>query len=176
MARVPDVLVRPFAEHDIPQALALNNASVPDLNELDETAMRHLLAIADTALVAEAGDGDGDGGPRFAGFCWVMRPGQPYESQNYVWFSQQYDDFVYLDRITVMPESRRLGAGRAMYAELIRRYAGVTPVLTCEVNLVPRNDNSLRFHAGLGFVEVGQQHTDGGKKQVSLLALTLPGA
>jgi len=168
---VPDVLVRPFAEHDIPQALALNNASVPDLNELDEAAMRRLLGMADAALVAEV---DGAQGAQFAGFCWVMRPGRPYESQNYVWFSQQYPDFVYLDRITVMPDSRRLGAGRAMYAELIRRYTGLAPVLTCEVNLVPRNDTSLRFHAGLGFVEVGQQHTDGGAKQVSLLALHLP--
>ena len=166
MARVPDVLVRTFEESDIPAALALNNASVPDLNELDETAMRALLAMADSALVAEV-----DG--RFAGFCWVMRPGQSYASENYVWFSQQYDDFVYLDRITVMPDCRRLGVGRALYAHLTDRYAGVVPVLTCEVNLVPRNDNSLRFHAGLGFVEVGQQHTGGGAKQVSLLALEL---
>jgi len=174
MARVPGVLVRPFAEHDIPQALALNNASVPDLNELDEAAMRRLLGMADTALVVEV-DADGRE-PRFAGFCWVMRPGQPYDSQNYVWFSQQYHDFVYLDRITVMPDCRRLGVGRAMYADLIRRYAGLAPLLTCEVNLVPRNDTSLRFHADLGFTEVGQQHTDGGKKQVSLLALSLPSA
>lgn len=184
MARVPDVLVRTFEDADIPQALALNNASVPDLNELDEPAMRRLLAMADTALVAEttAGDtgdtrGAGDTGDtgRFAGFCWVMRPGQAYDSENYVWFSQQYHDFVYLDRITVMPDCRRLGVGRALYAELVRRYTGVAPVLTCEVNLVPRNDTSLRFHAGLGFVEVGQQHTGGGAKQVSLLALELPG-
>jgi predicted GNAT superfamily acetyltransferase len=163
---VPDVLVRTFVDGDIPAALALNNASVPDLNELDESAMRALLAMADAALVAEV-----DG--RFAGFCWVMRPGQSYASENYVWFSQQYDDFVYLDRITVMPDCRRLGVGRALYAHLTHQYAGVVPVLTCEVNLVPRNDNSLRFHAGLGFVEVGQQHTGGGAKQVSLLALEL---
>lgn len=160
------MLLRTFIDSDIPEALALNNASVPDVNELDESAMRSLLSMADTALVAEI-----DG--RFAGFCWVMRPGQPYESENYVWFAQQYPDFVYLDRITVMPDCRQSGVGRALYADLITRYAGVAPVLTCEVNLVPRNDTSLRFHARLGFVEVGQQHTGGGAKQVSLLALEL---
>lgn len=174
MARVPDVLVRTFEEGDIADALALNNASVPDLNELDEAAMRRLLAMSDTALVAETEPADDAGPARFAGFCWVMRPGADYASENYVWFSQQYPDFVYLDRITVMPDCRRLGAGRAMYADLVQRYTGVAPVLTCEVNLVPRNDTSLRFHVGLGFVEVGQQHTGGGAKQVSLLALQLP--
>ena len=73
VARVPDVLVRTFVDGDIPAALTLNNASVPDLNELDESAMRALLAMADAALVAEV-----DG--RFAGFCWVMLPGQAYAS------------------------------------------------------------------------------------------------
>ncbi|MEY4173604.1 MAG: hypothetical protein RI900_769 [Actinomycetota bacterium] len=163
------MLVRRFEERDIPPALALNNASTPDVNELDETAMRSLLAMADSALVAET-----EG--RFAGFCWVLRPGLPYASLNYRWFSGQYSDFVYLDRIAVSPDCRRLGAGRAMYGHLVEQYTGVAPVLTCEVNLVPRNDVSLRFHAGLGFVEVGQQHTDGGAKQVSLLALQLPGS
>jgi predicted GNAT superfamily acetyltransferase len=178
---VPTVLVRPFSERDIPEALALNNASVPDLNELDENAMRRLLEMADTALVAEwvaelveaesaHGSPDNPSSP-FAGFCWVMTKGQPYDSLNYRWFSERYEQFVYLDRITVMPHARRAGVGRALYAHLINRYRGVHPVLTCEVNLVPRNDTSLRFHAGLGFVEVGQQHT--GPKQVSLLALEL---
>ena len=38
----------------------------------------------------------------------------------------------------------------------------------------PRNDGSLRFHHRIGFTEVGQQDTDGGKKRVSLLAKDLP--
>ena len=65
------------------------------------------LSEDDAALVAEV-----DG--RFAGFCWVMRPGQSYASENYVWFSQQYDDFVYLDRIAVLPDYRRYGIGRML--------------------------------------------------------------
>ncbi|MEY4338418.1 MAG: hypothetical protein RLZ14_268 [Actinomycetota bacterium] len=161
-----DVLIRDFAATDVDAALALNNASVPDLNELDREAMHRLVDLADSALVAEVGG-------EFAGFCWVLTPGQPYDSLNYRWFEQRYERFVYLDRITVLPQFRRDGVGRGLYAELIRRYRGTQPVLTCEVNLQPRNEGSLRFHAGLGFVEVGQQHTDGGKKTVSLLALEL---
>lgn len=160
------MLIRDFVATDIDAALSLNNASVPDLNELDIDTMTRLLAVADAALVAEVDD-------RFAGFCWVMTPGQAYDSLNYRWFSERYEQFVYLDRITVQPEYRRDGVGRALYATLIERYRGTQPVLTCEVNLRPRNEGSLRFHASLGFVEVGQQHTDGGKKTVSLLALEL---
>jgi hypothetical protein len=41
------------------------------------------------------------------------------------------------------------------------------------VNVRPRNDASLAFHEAIGFREVGQQDTDGGRKRVSLLALDL---
>ena len=46
-------------------------------------------------------------------------------------------------------------------------------MLFCEVNLRPRNERSLAFHAAIGFREVGRQDTDGGNKHVSLLALDL---
>jgi predicted GNAT superfamily acetyltransferase len=160
------VLIRPFAEHAVAPALALNNACIPDVNELDDAAARRLLSISELALAAEV-----DG--RFAGFCWTMGPGQDYESLNYAWFSSRYDDFAYLDRIAVHPDFRRYGIGRAFYTDLRDRLSDVRPVLLCEVNLRPRNERSLQFHAEVGFSEVGQQDTDGGTKTVSLLAMPL---
>jgi predicted GNAT superfamily acetyltransferase len=161
------VQIRPYRPDDLAAVLALNNASVPDVNELAGPDVARLTGIADAALVAEV-----DGG--FAGFCWVLGPAQPYESLNYAWFSARYDDFVYLDRIAVHPYYRRYGVGSALYAALVTTFAGRRPVLLCEVNLRPRNETSLRFHERLGFREVGQQDTDGGAKRVSLLALPLP--
>ncbi len=163
------MLIRPFAPHDVPPALALNNANVPELNELDAPEVARLADLAECALVAEV---DGT----FAGFCWAIGPGQPYGSLNYGWFSRQYTDFAYLDRIAVVPDFRRYGIGRAFYAELVQAFTGARPIITCEVNLRPRNDASLRFHHSIGFREVGQQDTDGGNKTVSLLELALPTA
>ena len=166
MGSVPVVLVRGFEPRDVAAVLDLNNANVPDLNELDAAEVTRLAGIADAALVAEV-----DG--RFAGFCWVLSPGKEYGSLNYAWFGRHFDDFVYLDRIAVLPEFRRLGIGRRFYDELVRTFTGVWGQLVCEVNLRPRNERSLAFHHSIGFREVGQQETDGGRKTVSLLSLDL---
>ncbi len=160
------MLIRDIAPHDLGAALALNNANVPELNELDAPEIARLVDHSEVALTAEV---DGT----FAGFCIVFAPGAPYQSLNYQWFSRTYADFVYLDRIAVDPAFRRYGIGRACYAEIVERTTGRFPLLTCEVNLRPRNDASLAFHHSVGFREVGQQETDGGAKTVSLLALPL---
>ena len=158
--------IRETVAADLDAALALNNSSMPALNELDAPELERLHAMAALALTAEV-----DGA--FAGFCITFGPGVDYGSLNYGWFSRNYDHFVYLDRIAVDPVYRRLGIGRAFYAEVIDRFTGVFPHLLCEVNVRPRNEPSLLFHHSIGFREVGQQDTDGGKKTVSLLALPL---
>jgi uncharacterized protein len=162
------VNIRETVAADLPAALALNNGSIPALNELDAAEIERLLGMAALALTAEV-----DG--QFAGFCITFPPGVDYASLNYGWFSRTYDDFIYLDRIAVDPAFRRYGIGRAFYTSVIERFTGVFPLLLCEVNVRPRNEASLLFHHSIGFREVGQQDTDGGNKTVSLLALTLGG-
>jgi len=158
--------IRETSANDLEAALALNNANVPELNELDLPEIGRLVSISHVALTAEVHG-------EFAGFCIVFSPGADYASLNYQWFSRAYDEFVYLDRIAVNPTFRRYGIGRAFYRELVERFTGRFPLLTCEVNVRPRNDASLGFHHSIGFREVAQQDTDGGNKTVSLLALPL---
>jgi uncharacterized protein len=160
------VNIRETSSNDLDSALALNNASLPELNELDRAEIERLVDMSLLSLTAEV-----DGA--FAGFCVVFAPGVDYGSLNYAWFSRMYSDFAYLDRIAVDPTYRRYGIGRGFYATLVERLTGQFPLLTCEVNVRPRNDASLAFHHSIGFREVGQQDTDGGNKTVSLLALPL---
>jgi uncharacterized protein len=166
------VEIRPLRPTDLDAALALNNANLPALSEVDRDELARLAGLTTVALAAEV-----DGA--FAGFCLVLPPGVDYASLNYGWFSAQaaalgYASFAYLDRIAVAPTAQRHGVGRALYARLVEELTGSAPVLFCEVNVRPRNETSLAFHAAIGFREVGQQDTDGGHKRVSLLALDLP--
>ena len=160
------MLVRPLQTSDLAEALALNNANLPALNELTADELSRLFGISLMSLAAEV---DGV----FAGFCIVFGPGADYASLNYRWFSERYTEFAYLDRIAVDPSLRRSGIGRSFYTALVDTLGGTHPVLLCEVNVRPRNDASLRFHHQVGFREVGQQDTDGGSKTVSLLELPL---
>ena len=163
------VNIRETSPADLDAALALNNANLPALNELDRTEIARLASISHLSLTAEVDD-------VFAGFCIVFAPGADYASLNFQWFSRTYTEFAYLDRIAVDPAFRRYGIGRSFYAELQQRLAGHFPVLCCEVNVRPANDASLEFHHSIGFREVGRQDTDGGNKTVSLLELRLPGS
>jgi predicted GNAT superfamily acetyltransferase len=160
--------LRAFRTDDLPRVHAINQAEVPAVGDETEGALHHIAAESLVALVAEeAGE--------LAGFCFVLAPGADYDSGNYRWFSERYDDFVYLDRVAIAPAFQRRGLGRALYAEVERSVAELRPAagwFTLEVNLRPRNDTSLAFHAALGFVEVGQRETEYGAL-VSLMAKPL---
>ncbi len=156
--------IRPLQPADLAACVALNNDSVPAVSETNGIAMQ---ALVDESLLTLVAEHDGE----VVGFCINVGPGATYDSVNYRWFSDRYDDFAYLDRIVMSPTARNLGIGTALYAAVEEHIAG-TPWLLCEVNLRPLNDGSLRFHDRLGFVEVGRQETDYGHL-VSMLAKDL---
>lgn len=105
------------------------------------------------------------------GFLLAMAPGLEYPSMNYAWFSSRHRSFLYVDRIAVAEGAQKLGVGTALYQDLFKFVQGRFDLVTCEVNIRPRNEISLNFHTKLGFQEVGQQDTSGGELRVSMLAL-----
>jgi predicted GNAT superfamily acetyltransferase len=155
--------VRLLTPNDLDRVLAINEGGVPGVGTIEAAELAHLVDESAIALVATADD-------TVAGFCLVLAPGADYRSVNYRWFSEHYDDFVYLDRVAIATQFRGRGFGRALYDEVERRADAAW--FTLEVNLRPRNDGSLAFHGRLGFVEVGQQETDYGCL-VSLMAKPL---
>ncbi len=160
-------VLRDAAVSDHPRILELNNDALPAVSELTMGSLVELIAETEAVWVAET---DGE----VSGFIILMEgPGKNYESLNYAWFSEHFDAFLYVDRIVIAPAFQGDGVGRAIYESAITYGADRWPVLLAEVNIKPRNDQSLAFHDRLGFEEVGQQDTDGGAKRVSMLRRSL---
>jgi predicted GNAT superfamily acetyltransferase len=151
-------MIRDATLDDLPRILEINQPARPALGDLDLERLTALFHQAEHCLVVD------DGGVR--GFVLALGPGQPYASSNYRWFCDRYQAFCYVDRIAMDADSRGLGLGAQLYEELFRR---TSDPVTCEVNVVPMNAGSLRFHERLGFVGVGEQDTEGGAKRVRLL-------
>ncbi len=170
LGSVVAMALRSYSDVDLAAIHSINQSEVPAVGTETPEALAH---IADQSVIALVAEDDATG--VVAGFCLVLAPGADYDSGNYRWFSDRYDDFVYLDRIAIAPAFRRRGLGRALYGEVEQlastRRATATQ-FTLEVNLRPRNDTSLAFHTELGFVEVGQRETGSGTI-VSLMAKSL---
>jgi hypothetical protein len=152
--------LREYHPDDLAAIHVINEAAYPAVGTETVDALGHIAGESLIALVADEPDTGA-----IAGFCLVLGPGADYDSMNYLWFGERYDDFVYLDRVAISPDFQRRGLGRDLYTKVERLAAERRPTaaqFTLEVNLRPRNDQSLAFHAGLGFVEVGQQETDYG--------------
>ena len=101
-----------------------------------------------------------------------LLPNRPYNSVNYKWFEKKYKSFIYIDRIVISFEYRNKGFGTLFYDDLKNLYKYSYDSLSCEVNIIPKNHISMKFHKKYGFKEVGQQRTENGKKLVSMQLLS----
>jgi predicted GNAT superfamily acetyltransferase len=151
-----------IAEADLDLVLALNEASVPHVNSIDLSQMRWFATNAYYFRIARV-----DG--RFAGFLIGLRPGLEYGSENYRWFCDNYPDFGYVDRVAVDASARRLGVASRLYDDFAEKLHGHVDCMTCEVNIRPSNESSMRYHEIHGFVQVASQETEGGAKKVALM-------
>lgn len=161
-------LSRPVAEKDYPSILALNDANVSVLAPMDESRIRYFKKNAEMFSVAEI-----NGEP--SAFIIVLRENLNYESENYRWFMARYPRFLYIDRIVIDLRFRKSGIGRMFYQEVIGHANNVKiPFITSEIDTEPvYNAASLKFHAAMGFKEVGTQYVRNGTMKVSLQALEI---
>lgn len=160
--------VRAYTPDDLRAVHEINQSQVPMVGSESIAALERIAELAVVNLVATVGE-------QVAGFALVLPPGTDYESDNYAWFGERFADFVYLDRVAILPEFQRVGIGRGLYDEIARLAPQVRPGATdwlLEVNLRPRNDRSLAFHAAMGFVEVGQHESRAGYR-VAMMARPL---
>ena len=161
-----DATIRDIAAIDLDAVLELNQANVP---EVGSVGIEQMQWFADNAQYFRAIDVDG----RIGAFLVGLRPGTSYGSPNYGWFCQRYDDFGYIDRIAVAEHARRLGLASRLYADFEQSLPTDVGYMTCEVNIRPPNEGSMRYHKNRGFEQVGTLESDGGDKAVAMLAKPL---
>ena len=162
--------IRPIQPVDLDRILEINAANVPEVGAVDADRMAYLLGQSPIALAVEL-----DG--RIVGFCLVLPPDSDYDSVNYRWFTERYDDFMYLDRVAFDAEAQGRGLGTLLYAEVDRLMVerARESRLALEVNVDPPNEPSLAFHARRGFTEVGRQDTPYGiRVSMQMRATGLP--
>lgn len=150
MTHPKNPFIRPAEVTDLETLLALNNASVPAVNELTLHQLEDLVNAARICLVAEV-----DSKP--CGFLLCLVDGESYNSRNYRWLSQRRQRFAYTDRICVAETARGRKIGEFLYGALFEIHDGSDRTFVCEVNERPPNPGSLRFHKRLGFSEIGRQ-------------------
>lgn len=158
-------VIRKAEKSDYPFILRVNRENVEVLSPMDEDRLSKLAEHAELVLLAEV-----DGQP--AAFLIALREGVGfYDSENYLWFSRNYQRFLYIDRVVIDEPYRRMGVGRALYEAVFRRAkeTGV-PYVTAEIDTIPYNAASLAYHEKSGFREVGQQFVRSHTVKVSLQA------
>lgn len=153
--------LQPIRPSDYEDILALNEAEVPHVGSIGTEQLDWFANHASFARLLRI-----DG--KLAGFIIGLRPGTAYQSPNYRWFCDNYDDFAYVDRIAVDSWARRRGIAETLYDAFAEAEKGA-PVMTCEVNIRPSNEGSMRFHERMGFRQVGSLTSENGKKEVAML-------
>jgi predicted GNAT superfamily acetyltransferase len=157
------MLLRELTDADLPRVLELNQDSVQELSALDGTRLRYILALAHRAFVVADEDD-------VLAFAIAIAPGTNYDSRNYARLSERFERFLYLDRIAVAASARRQGLGAMLY-DTIEDAARAFGRMVCDVNIEPRNDASLAFHAARGYEPLEElTHAD---KRVVLLSKEL---
>ena len=146
-------MIRALTPADIPWVLALNEANETETAPLEGDALAAMMAQAfqAAAIGQEA-------------FLLAFAPGASYASLNYRWFAARFAAFAYVDRVVVAEAARGKGFGRMLYEGLFAACAAhALPFVGCEVNIDPPNPVSDRFHAALGFAEIGRAELPNGK-------------
>ena len=157
--------LRDVTEPDLEAIWHINERSVPAVNSVSLERLRWFSNQAEYFRVAECSS-------QIAGFLLCLAPEADYDSPNFLWLKQRFDDFLYIDRVAVDLSFHRRGIARALYLDAAASAGERFRMIACEVNLRPRNDASLAYHERLGFQPVGTR--DHGYVEVQYMTRALP--
>jgi len=156
-------VIRPYAAGDEAAVLALNAHCVPEVGPMDADKLSYFAREAPYFVVIDVDDG-------IVGFLVLLtEESTGYTSPNYRWFRERHSSFAYVDRVAVGAEHRGQGLGQRFYRDAEAFAVGSGRRLLCaEVNTVPDNPASHRFHCRFGFTAVARFKPYGPDEEVGM--------
>ena len=164
-------MIRQYEDSDADAVLALNAANVPEVGTMDAEKLALFVEHSPYFRVVEV---DGQVVGMLVG---LSETETVYPSPNYKWFYERYPSFAYIDRVALAESVRGKGWGPALYQDFEAwARANDKPALLAEVNTIPNNPRSIRFHELYGFTEVGRERPYGPDEEVAMFAYPLVGS
>ena len=132
------------------EILALNQENTPEVGSLGsikelqnlvtQSSNNYYISLNDTVIA----------------FMICFRERSSYHSDNYKFFSKKENKFLYVDRIAIKDTYRRKGIAKNLYSIIEMQANAESIPLCCEVNTIPLNAISIKFHQDFGFSQVGE--------------------
>jgi hypothetical protein len=132
----------------------INEQGLPGTGKVSVEQMGELLQLSDLCIGAYIDE-------TLVGFVLCLYPKKDYSSQNYAWFNERYNQFIYVDRIAISTQHRNKKIGTELYEKVLELATKKQIPITAEVSLRPPNEGSDRFHLRHGFSSVGEFHQSG---------------
>ena len=143
-----------YDENYVSDIYIINQDNVPEVGSLDSIdQQKKLLSVSSYHSILLEDD-------ELIGFAICFRESRSYWSENYKYFENKLDRFLYVDRIAIRSEYRRQGHAKRMYEDIFDFASQDGLIVTAEVNTKPANQGSIRFHEYMGFKEVGARSFD----------------
>ncbi len=157
-------MLREYRPDDAAAVLEINESNVPEVGSMDEVELAFFERTSPYFKVVELD------GVVVGMLIGLTESDTDYPSRNFGWFCQRLDRFAYVDRIALAVSARGQGWGPALYQDFERWARSVDrPCMCAEVNTIPPNPRSMRFHTLYGFEEIGRFRPYGPDTEVAML-------
>ena len=160
--------MRAYVPSDAQAVLAINAECVPEVGAMDAEKLATFEEMAGFFAVVELDE-------QVVGFLIGLdEHATTYGSPNYAWFAERYPSFAYVDRIALSASARGNGFGPDLYRAFEAwAFGHGKPALLAEVNTIPDNPRSHRFHELFGFAELARCRPYGPEEEVAMYAKPL---